>query len=288
MDNESCLNKIGIYEKAFPDSFSLSDKITALLESGFDYLELSADRTDQKIARLTDPLFINQVRTENTKHQHVIRSLCLSALSTYSLGHPSLEIRQRGESIFWDAISFAEKTGISLIQIPFCDVPKAIESTEATQACFFQEIVKLNGLLQTHSTQVRFENMEQPQNGSVSSIISFLNQIPHSHFGIYPDVGNVDAVFNYQLSSALKDLSLFDSKYGDSVHLKETRPNKYGGLYYGQGMVHFPALIQKCRQLGKHFYTLEYWYLGDCDALEYMKSIRRQMDDIINGDLTRR
>ncbi len=47
--NEFCL---GLYEKSMPDTLSLEEKLIAAKREGFDYLELSIDESDEKLARL--------------------------------------------------------------------------------------------------------------------------------------------------------------------------------------------------------------------------------------------
>lgn len=43
---------LGIYEKAMPNSMSIKEKLKFLKKIGFDYMELSIDESDEKLARL--------------------------------------------------------------------------------------------------------------------------------------------------------------------------------------------------------------------------------------------
>ena len=43
---------LGLYEKSMPNSLSLSEKLRCVKQAGFDYLELSIDESDEKLARL--------------------------------------------------------------------------------------------------------------------------------------------------------------------------------------------------------------------------------------------
>lgn len=49
MDKKYCL---GLYEKAMPGNLTMAEKLTAAREAGYDYLEMSVDETDEKLARL--------------------------------------------------------------------------------------------------------------------------------------------------------------------------------------------------------------------------------------------
>lgn len=47
--------RLGIYEKAMPDGMTLEEKLLLAKQTGFDYVELSIDETEEKIARLDFP-----------------------------------------------------------------------------------------------------------------------------------------------------------------------------------------------------------------------------------------
>ena len=84
MDKKYCL---GLYEKAMPGNLTMAEKLTAAREAGYDYLEMSVDETDEKLARLN---MSREERKELTllmeKTGMPIRSMCLSGHRRYSLG----------------------------------------------------------------------------------------------------------------------------------------------------------------------------------------------------------
>lgn len=43
---------LGLYEKSMPDTLTLREKLEHTAQAGFDYLELSVDETEAKLARL--------------------------------------------------------------------------------------------------------------------------------------------------------------------------------------------------------------------------------------------
>ena len=43
---------IGLYEKAMPKELSWKEKLMAAKEAGYDFVEISIDETDEKLARL--------------------------------------------------------------------------------------------------------------------------------------------------------------------------------------------------------------------------------------------
>ena len=56
---------IGLYEKAMPKSMSWKEKLECARECGYDFVEISIDETDDKLARLewTDKERLDLVKT---------------------------------------------------------------------------------------------------------------------------------------------------------------------------------------------------------------------------------
>ena len=58
MDRELIMDKLnreyrlGLYEKSMPSTLTWVEKLTIAKKSGFDYLEISIDESDAKLARL--------------------------------------------------------------------------------------------------------------------------------------------------------------------------------------------------------------------------------------------
>ena len=48
-----------------------------------------------------------------------------------------------------------------------------------------------------------------------------------------------------------------------AFHLKETRPDKYGGLFYGDGHVDFVKTTNYAWLLGARRFVMEYWFTGN-------------------------
>ena len=44
--------KVGLYEKALPKTLTWEEKLIATRQTGFDFLEISIDDTDERITRL--------------------------------------------------------------------------------------------------------------------------------------------------------------------------------------------------------------------------------------------
>ena len=52
MDKLNREYRLGLYEKSMPSTLTWVEKLTIAKKSGFDYLEISIDESDAKLARL--------------------------------------------------------------------------------------------------------------------------------------------------------------------------------------------------------------------------------------------
>lgn len=77
---------LGLYEKAMPGTLDWKEKLEAAKEAGYDFVEISIDATEEKIARLD---MTKEDRFELIKAMYEvgmpIRTMCVSALTKYSL-----------------------------------------------------------------------------------------------------------------------------------------------------------------------------------------------------------
>ncbi|HBG32340.1 MAG TPA: L-ribulose-5-phosphate 4-epimerase, partial [Acholeplasmataceae bacterium] len=71
--------QLGLYEKSMPNNLSFQQKLKVTKECGFDFIELSIDETDEKLARLdlSDQEIKHMVVTMEKEHVF-IQSICLS------------------------------------------------------------------------------------------------------------------------------------------------------------------------------------------------------------------
>lgn len=66
-----------------PNFLSLEEKLKTVHETGFDYLEMSIDETDEKLARLDQPA--DEIKEAVRKTGVAIGSICLSGHRKYPL-----------------------------------------------------------------------------------------------------------------------------------------------------------------------------------------------------------
>ena len=91
---------IGLYEKAMHPGLNWREKLAFAKESGYDFVEISIDEKDEKLARLD---WTAQERRELLDAMQEtglpIRSMCLSGHRKYPLGSADPAVRARGMEI---------------------------------------------------------------------------------------------------------------------------------------------------------------------------------------------
>lgn len=253
---------LGLYEKSMPNNLTWAEKLQAAKNAGFDYVEMSIDETDAKLARLDmSDAEIDEVVAAMRTTNLPFRSICLSGHRKYPLGSHDPKIRQRSLDIMSKAITLAAKLGIRTIQLAGYDVYYE-QGDDQTRADFIANL-KLSTLMAAREGVVLgFETMETPFMDNVRKSMEFVNIVNSPYLGVYPDVGNVtNACLLYD-----EDLS-DDFKCGAghliAVHLKETVPGKYREIPYGTGHVDFEKAIKTSWDLGVRRYVAEFWFVKD-------------------------
>lgn len=252
---------IGLYEKAMPKELTWSEKLMAAKTSGFDFVEISIDETDDKLARLD---WSKQERLDLIKKMYEVdmpvRSMCLSGHRRFPIGSNNPAISERGMEIMEKAIQLADDLGIRIIQLAGYDVYYD-ESTPETVARFGENLEKCVQMAAKMGVLMGFETMETEFMNTCSKSMNYVNQVNSSYLNVYPDCGNINnAALNYG-TNVLDDLKTCKGHIV-AMHLKETVPGKFRDMMYGEGQVNFPAMIDTAWSMGVRRYVTEFWYLG--------------------------
>lgn len=274
--------KIGIYEKAFPEELQLAEMLKLAQFKGYDYFEISIDRTEKRIQRLFSEEFVKELKDAINRTKIPVLSICLSALGTYALGHEDKKVRQRGLDIAKASITFADKIGARIIQLPACDVPKGSESHIDTMCKYFEGLKTVVEEAAAHGLFIGLENMETESWGSVLNCMELINSIDSPFFQMYPDTGNITSAAKLLSEDPIID---FEQCRGRSIalHVKETKPDRYGGLFYGEGHVDFDAMIEAAWAQGIRLFVLEYWFTGNTEWKQDLLLARDIVDRVLRG-----
>jgi predicted hexulose-6-phosphate isomerase len=253
--------QLGLYEKAMPGTVPLAEKLSAAGETGYDFLELSIDETDEKLARLDWTRGdIGALRLSIEQTGVPVRSLCLSGHRRFPLGDPDAAIRNRGLAIMEKAVRLAACLGARVIQIAGYDVYYK-KGNEATRAYFAENLARSVEIAAAHAVLLAFETMETPFLNTVEKAVSWINRIRSPYLAVYPDLGNITCAAAGDISRVRSDL---ESGRGHiaALHLKETKPGIFREVPYGSGHVDFANGIETAWNMGVRMYTAEFWWQG--------------------------
>ncbi|MDR0635935.1 MAG: L-ribulose-5-phosphate 3-epimerase [Treponema sp.] len=253
--------QLGLYEKAMPANVSLEEKLAAVGEAGYDFLELSIDETDEKLARLDwSDAEIRALRRSVEQTGTPVCSICLSGHRRFPLGDPDRATRERGLAIMEKAVRLAARLGARVIQIAGYDVYYKT-GDEATRACFAENLARSVEIAAAHAVMLAFETMETPFLNTVEKAVYWINRIRSPYLAVYPDLGNITCAADGDRNRVRSDLEIGRGHIA-ALHLKETKPGVFREVPYGAGHVDFANGIQSAWNLGVRMYTAEFWWTG--------------------------
>lgn len=237
-------NPIGIYEKAMPDRLNWEQKIEIAKAAGFDFIEMSIDESDHRLARLDwDKATINQLRQVLYQNDMYINSICLSGHRRFPFGSKDPEIRQRAYQIMDQCLRLARDLGVRNIQLAGYDVYYE-PSDEETIAAFIQGLKYAARKAQTAGVMLSIEIMDTDLCGTISRTLKFVQTVGSPWLNIYPDLGNLT-----QWTDDPEIELEIGLKYITGIHLKDTQPGVFKCVPFGQGTVRFEDLFRKLDEL---------------------------------------
>lgn len=268
--------ELGIYEKAMPNTLTWEEKMKVAKEAGFDYIEISIDETDEKLARLEWTKEERDAFVALMKRMDMpIRSMCLSGHRKYPIGSTQDDVRNRGMEIMEKAIRFADDLGIRIIQLAGYDVYYE-DSTDETKA-LFEENLKVSTLMAAqYGILLGFETMETEFMNTVEKAMKYVDIVNSPYLHVYPDLGNIT---NAAVTYGTKVVDDLETGRGHliAMHLKETKPGIFREVPYGTGHVDFVEGIQKAFALGVRRFVTEFWYTGEENWLEIVQGVNKMI-----------
>jgi L-ribulose-5-phosphate 3-epimerase len=265
---------LGLYEKAMPDSLSWVEKLLAAKKAGFDFVEMSIDETEERLARLNmDAAWIGEVRAAMQSTGIPVRSICLSGHRKFPLGCPDEGKQQRSLEIMQNTVKLAAVLGVRIIQLAGYDVYYE-QGTDKTRADFAANLKSCADMAAEEGILMGFETMETPFMDTTAKAMRYVREIDSPYLGVYPDVGNITNAAMLYGGDVVEDL---ESGRGHlvAVHLKETVPGRYREVPFGTGQVDFAKVIRKTWELGVRRYVVEFWHLDGQDyTVELVKANR--------------
>ena len=210
---------LGIYEKALPNDFTWLEKMQAAKQAGFDYIEISVDESDERLARLDwSDEQIEEIRSYMKETGIIIPSMCLSGHRRFPFGSKNKEIRDKAFEIMEKGIILAQKLGVRVIQLATYDVYYE-ESDEETKALFLEGMKKSVEMASHAGVILAMEIMDTPFVGTILRAMHYIKEIRSPYFKIYPDMGNLTQ-FSADVESEF-ELGISETV---AIHVKETNP----------------------------------------------------------------
>ena len=266
--------RLGLYEKAMPAGLGPETWFRAAREAGFDFLEISIDETDGRLARLDWNLAARDGLSKAMRAEGVpVSTMCLSGNRRYPLGSRSPEVRKKSMEILRKAVVFAEDLGIRLIQLAGYDV--YYEDGGADTRKWFQEnLAEGVRFAAAHAVQLGFETMETPFMDTVSKAMAFVREIDSPYLGVYPDLGNLTNACRIYGTRVEDELECARGHFL-AMHIKETEEGKYRDMRFGTGKVDFAAGIRKALAMGVRLFVAECWHDGAEDWRNSLQEVNR-------------
>jgi len=266
--------QLGVYEKSMPGSLCLAEKFGEAGAAGFDYLELSVDETDEKLARLDwNDTEINALRHAMEETGVPIFSICLSGHRRFPLGDPDSVVRERSLAIMEGAVSLAARLGVRIIQLAGYDVYYK-PGDESTRQYFAENLERSVVMASRQGIILAFETMETPFLDTVEKVMYWVNKVNSLYLQVYPDVGNITNAALLYGKAVSADLETGRGHLA-AIHLKETKPGIYRETPYGTGHVDFQSAVKTAWNLGARMFVGEFWYAEGSDWQKILRENNR-------------
>jgi L-ribulose-5-phosphate 3-epimerase len=269
----------GIYEKALPAALAWPERLAAAAAAGYQFVEISIDESDERLARLEWP------RGPRQDLHHAldgapasVDTMCLSAHRKYALGSADPGQRRRALTIMRRAIDFAAEFGIRIVQVAGYDVHYE-ESTERTRALYHESILQSALWARGSCVMLALENVECPVVDSIEKGMSFVNAADTPWLQMYPDVGNLTAMEK----DVTREL-LAGGRHVVGIHLKDTRLREFRRVPFGEGLVDFDAAFRTLK--GMQFagpFMVEMWNEAEADPVGVVAAARRWLGGKLDG-----
>ncbi|MBU2700882.1 hexulose-6-phosphate isomerase [Sporomusaceae bacterium BoRhaA] len=254
-------NLLGLYEKALPHEMGWLEKLQMAQKLGFDFMEISIDESDERLARLTWTTAEKQQLCEAMRTTGIpLLSMCFSGHRRFPLGSRQMDIRAKALSMMSQAIDLARDLGIRVIQLAGYDVYYEAAG-EDTRAYFLEGLKQSVAMAARSQVMLAIEIMDTPFLNSITKYLYYDEQIKSSWLTVYPDIGNLSAWGN----DVAAELELGFSRIV-AVHIKETRnvtatfQGAFRDVPFGEGNVDFVHIFKKLKKLGYSGpFVMEMW-----------------------------
>lgn len=256
--------------KSAPRRGVLAERLKLAKALGFDFVEMSLDETDARLARLDwspeQRLALVKAVAETGVR---VPSMCLSAHRRFPLGSEDDAVRHQGLEIMRKAIRLAQDVGIRVIQLAGYDVYYQ-QANDETRRRFRDGLKQSVEMASRAQVTLAMEIMDYPLMNSISKALGYAHYLNNPWFQLYPDIGNLSAWDN-DVQMELKA----GSGHIVAVHVKDTKPGVFKNVPFGEGVVDFERCFETLKQTGYCGpYLIEMWSETSADPLAEVAKAR--------------
>lgn len=254
-------HKLGIYEKALPKHLTWQDRLSLAKACGFDFVEMSVDETDERLARLdwTKAQRLDLLRAI-IETGITVPSMCLSGHRRFPFGSRDEQTRQKAYEIMEKALQLASDVGIRTIQLAGYDV--YYEEQDAGTIARFEEGLQW-AVERAASMQITLavEIMDTKFMSSITRWKAWEEKIRSPWFTVYPDVGNLSAWNDDvagELALGIDKISAIHLK--DTFKVTDTCAGQFRDVPFGEGCVDFVHVFKTLEKLNyRGAFLIEMW-----------------------------
>ena len=273
---------IGIYEKATPKNFTWRERLAFAKELGFDFVEMSVDESDSRLARL-DWTKKERLDVVQAIYETGIRipSICFSGHRRYPLGSNDPKTEATSLEMMKKCIELAQDLGVRTIQLAGYDVYYEEKSPE-TRARFIKNLRKACDWAEEAQVILAIEIMDDPFLNSIEKYLAVEKEIDSPYLFVYPDTGNVSAWHNdlwSEFYNGHKSLAALHLK--DTYAVTENSKGQFRDVPFGDGCVDWEAMfaiLKKTNYNGP--FLIEMWS-ENCATVEETKQAIQVAKDFL-------
>jgi L-ribulose-5-phosphate 3-epimerase len=236
---------VGIYEKALPAELSWEQCLDMASSAGYNFLEMSIDESEERLARLTWPPSERAKLREAISNTGVpVLTMGVSGHRKYPLGSASSVTRGKAVDMLYREIELAADIGVKIIQVMGYDVFYET-SDEDTQRRYLEGLKKGAQRASTVGVMLGLENVDVEFVNSVEKAMGLVRAVNSPWFNIYPDMGNLIAAGE----DPVNQLRLAEGHIV-AIHVKDAVPGVYRGVAFESGAVPFRDVFRTLAEIG--------------------------------------
>jgi len=275
---------LGLYEKALPDELSWRERLLAAKEAGYDFMEISIDETDGRMARLHwSGEEARKLMRDILETGTPLLTMCLSGNRRFPIGSEDKACRARGVALIKDAVDFSLRFGVRVVQLAGYDEfygPRG----PATERLFLESLREVVHYAACRGVILAIENVETPFMNTISKMQRYVERVNSPWLRLYPDIGNLTAAgltteeIHAEIRGARESIVAF--------HVKDTLPGVIRGVPYEEGTVDFDDFFSFLETEGfQGLLVAEMWSDQSPASMAYPGKVQRLLREKINTSM---